>query len=83
MSALNAEQQRMVLDATVKLASQQELSSITLDQLTKACGVPAFDIVRQYHSKEGILAAYALLEDGRTVLLHLGLGPRGARMPGW
>lgn len=26
--------------------------------------------------KEGILAAYALLEDGRMVLLHLGLGPR-------
>jgi len=26
--------------------------------------------------KEGILAAYALLEDGRAVLLHLGLGPR-------
>ncbi len=26
--------------------------------------------------KEGILAAYALLEDGRAVLLHLALGPR-------
>lgn len=26
--------------------------------------------------KEGILAAYAILEDGRAVLLHLGLGPR-------
>jgi hypothetical protein len=26
--------------------------------------------------KEGILAAYALLEDGRMVLLHLALGPR-------
>ena len=26
--------------------------------------------------KEGILAAYALLEDGRAVLLHLGLRPR-------
>jgi transposase-like protein len=37
----------------------------------------------QYHAvrpgsreKEGVLAAYALLEDGRMVLLHLGLGPR-------
>jgi transposase-like protein len=37
----------------------------------------------QYHAvrsesreKEGILAAYALCEDGRMVLLHLGLGPR-------
>lgn len=27
-------------------------------------------------AKEGILAAYALCEDGRIVLLHLGLGPR-------
>lgn len=27
-------------------------------------------------AKEGILAAYALCEDGRMVLLHLGLGPR-------
>jgi transposase-like protein len=26
--------------------------------------------------KEGLLAAYALLEEGRAVLLHLGLGPR-------
>jgi transposase-like protein len=37
----------------------------------------------QYHAarqgtaeKEGVLAAYALLEDGRPVLLHLDLGPR-------
>jgi putative transposase len=27
-------------------------------------------------AKEGILAAYALCEDGKVVLLHLGLGPR-------
>jgi len=37
----------------------------------------------QYHAarrgtdeKEGVLSAYALLEDGRPVLLHLDLGPR-------
>lgn len=37
----------------------------------------------QYHAarqgtdeKEGVLSAYALLEDGRAVLLHLDLGPR-------
>lgn len=36
-----------------------------------------FHAVRQEtREKEGILAAYALLEDGRMVLLHLGLGPR-------
>ena len=33
------------------------LSEITLEQLTKACGIPAFDIVRHYHNKENILAA--------------------------
>ena len=57
MSSLSAEQQRAVLDGAVKLATTQELSAITLDQLTKLCGVSAFDIVRHYHSKEGILAA--------------------------
>lgn len=37
----------------------------------------------QYHAarqgsdeKEGVLSAYGLLEDGRAVLVHLGLGPR-------
>ena len=55
--SLSGEQQKMVLDGAVKLASTQELSSITLEHLTKASGVSAFDIVRQYHSKEGILAA--------------------------
>ena len=28
------------------------------------------------NEKEGVLSAYALLEDGRPVLLHLELGPR-------
>lgn len=47
----------MVLDGAVKLAATYELSAITLDQLTKTCGIPSFDIVRHYHSKEKILAA--------------------------
>jgi len=55
--SLSADQQKMVLDGAVKLSTTQELSSITLDQLTKVSGVSAFDIVRHYHSKEGILAA--------------------------
>ena len=54
---LNSEQQRMVLDGAVKLASSQELSSITLEHLTKASGISAFDIVRHYQTKEKILAA--------------------------
>ena len=55
--SLSFEQQRLVLDGAVKLAHTQELSSITLDHLTKASGISAFDIVRHYHSKEKILAA--------------------------
>lgn len=55
--SLSTEQQRMVLDGAVKLTSTQELSSITLDHLTKASGISGFDIVRHYHSKENILAA--------------------------
>src|SRR5882724_13029299 len=50
-------QQRMVLDGAVKLASTQELSSISLEHLTKTSGVSSFDIIRHYHSKENILAA--------------------------
>jgi transposase-like protein len=41
----------------------------------------------QYHAarrgsdeKEGVLSAYALLEDGRPMLLHLDLGPRNSYM---
>ena len=55
--SLSTEQQRMVLDAAVKLAFTQELSAISLEDLTKASGISAFDIVRHYHSKENILAA--------------------------
>jgi TetR/AcrR family transcriptional regulator, mexJK operon transcriptional repressor len=55
--SLSTEQQRMVLDAAVRLAFTQDLSSISLDDLTKASGISAFDIVRHYHSKENILAA--------------------------
>jgi AcrR family transcriptional regulator len=55
--SLSAEQQRMVLDGAVKLASTQEISSITLEHLTRASGISAFDIVRHYQSKEKILAS--------------------------
>ena len=55
--SLSAEQQKMVLDGIVELASSRELSSITLDHLTRVSGVAEFDIVRHYHSKEKILAA--------------------------
>ncbi len=54
---LTPEQQRNVLESAVKLMSTHELNAISLDHLTKASGVSAFDIIRHYHSKENILAA--------------------------
>jgi AcrR family transcriptional regulator len=54
---LTPEQQRQVLDSVLQLASGQGVGEITLEQLTRASGVPAFDIIRHYQSKENILAA--------------------------
>jgi AcrR family transcriptional regulator len=55
--SLTTEQQRQVLDSVMQLASAQGLGDITLEQLTRASGVSAFDIIRHYQSKENILAA--------------------------
>jgi AcrR family transcriptional regulator len=54
---LSTEQQRMVMDAVLQLAVSTKLNDITLEQLARASGVSAFDIVRQYQSKENILSA--------------------------
>jgi len=54
---LTTEQQRQVLDSVMHLASAQGLGDITLEQLTRASGVSAFDIIRHYQSKENILSA--------------------------
>jgi AcrR family transcriptional regulator len=54
---LTTEQQRQVMDSVMQLASAQGLGDITLEQLTRASGVSAFDIIRHYQSKENILAA--------------------------
>ena len=54
---LTPEQQRQVLDSVLQLASALGLGEITLEQLTRASGVSAFDIIRHYQSKENILAA--------------------------
>ena len=66
--------------ATAKL--QAEFDAWRTRDLTELQVVYLF-LDGQFHAvragsteKEGILAAYALLEDGRAVLLHLGLGPR-------
>jgi len=55
--ALTTEQQRQVMDSALQLMSAQSLGDITLEQLTRSSGVPAFDIIRHYQSKENILAA--------------------------
>ena len=57
LNALTPEQQRTVLEAATQLMSNHNLSDITLDHLTHASGISAFDIVRHYHNKENILAA--------------------------
>lgn len=57
MGNLSAEQQRMVMDSVLQLITTTKLSEITLEQLSRASGVSAFDIVRQYQSKENILSA--------------------------
>src|SRR5689334_22155607 len=54
---LSAEQQRMVMDSVLQLFATTKLSEITLEQLARASGVTAFDIVRHYQSKENILSA--------------------------
>jgi AcrR family transcriptional regulator len=57
MNALNAEQQKMVLDGAVQLFETNRLDDITLDKLSRVCGISAFNIVRHYQSRENILTA--------------------------
>jgi AcrR family transcriptional regulator len=57
MTALTSEQQRMVLDSAVLLFEGDDFASISLDNLARTSGVPAFDIVRHYQSRENILSA--------------------------
>jgi len=54
---LTPEQQKMVMDSVLQLMSSRHLNEITLEQLTRASGVAAFDLIRHYQSKENILAA--------------------------
>jgi AcrR family transcriptional regulator len=79
MHALTAEQQRMVLDGAVGLFAKADLDSITLDKLSRACGVSAFDIVRHYQSRENILDA--VLERELELMAAAAHAPE-LRMPG-
>jgi AcrR family transcriptional regulator len=79
MTALSAEQQRMVLDGAVQLFAASDLQSITLDKLARTSGIPAFDIVRHYQSRENILSA--VLERELELMAAAAHAPE-LRMPG-
>jgi AcrR family transcriptional regulator len=57
MKGMDADRERVVLDAAMTLFAKEDLRDITLDKLTKASGVPAFDIIRHFQSSENILRA--------------------------
>ena len=77
--ALSAEQQSRVLDSAIELFATRNLADISLDHVTKTSGVPAFDIVRHYHSKENILAAVL---DRELELMSAAALAADLRMPG-
>lgn len=52
---MTAEQRTQVLDSAMDLMANNALGEITLEQLSRASGVAAFDIVRSFQSKENIL----------------------------
>jgi AcrR family transcriptional regulator len=79
MTTLTAEQQKMVLDGAVQLFTTHDLHNITLDQLARACGVSAFEIVRHYQSREKILTA--LLDRELELMAAAARAPQ-LRMPG-
>jgi AcrR family transcriptional regulator len=79
MTALSAEQQRMVLDGAVRLFEGSDLQSITLDKLARTCGISMFDILRHYQSRENILSA--VLERELELMAAAAHAPE-LRMPG-
>ncbi len=79
MKALDADQLRMVLDSAMQLFSKHDLPDITLDKLSKASGVPAFDIIRHFQSSENILKA--VLERELELMAAAAQAPE-LRMPG-
>ena len=79
MKALDADQQRAVLDGAVKLFEKHDLKDISLDRLAKHSGVAAFDILRQYHSADNILKA--VLERELELMAAAASAPE-LRMPG-
>jgi AcrR family transcriptional regulator len=79
MKPMDADRQKAVLDHAMQLFAKEELRDITLDKLSKASGVPAFDIVRHFHSSENILKA--VLERELELMAAAAQAPE-LRMPG-
>ena len=79
MSAFDADKHRAVLDSAMRLFEQCDLKDISLDKLTKASGIPAFDILREYHSSDNILKA--VLERELELMAAAAQAPE-LRMPG-
>ncbi|HVV47440.1 MAG TPA: TetR/AcrR family transcriptional regulator C-terminal domain-containing protein [Bryobacteraceae bacterium] len=79
MRPMDAERQKAVLDHAMQLFAKEDLRDITLDKLSKACGVAAFDIVRHFHSSENILKA--VLERELELMAAAAQDPQ-LRMPG-
>jgi AcrR family transcriptional regulator len=79
MRPLTPDQQKRVLDCTMELVATHNLEDVTLDQLTRACGIPAFDIVRHYLSRENILKA--VLERELELMAGAAYDPE-LRLPG-
>ena len=79
MNALTVEQQKMVLDGAVQLFATASLEDITLEKLSRVSGISAFNIVRQYQSRENILTA--VLERELELMAAAAHAP-DLRMPG-
>jgi AcrR family transcriptional regulator len=79
MPSLNAERERNVLDGALQLFEKYPLREITLEKLTKTSGVPAFEIIRNFHSSENILRA--VLERELELMAAAATAPE-LRMPG-
>jgi AcrR family transcriptional regulator len=73
------EEQKKVLDCAVQLFASNNLEQITLEKLARVCGISAFNIVRQYQSRENILTA--VLERELELMAAAAHAPE-LRMPG-
>jgi AcrR family transcriptional regulator len=79
VSLLTTEEQRVVLDGAVRLFTNNALEDITLEKLSRVCGISAFNIVRHYQSRENILTAVLERE---LELIAAAIHAPELRMPG-